>query len=319
MTTIPADLAALLATVRRPGDFFAAGTAELLAPLLEVEGVGPVALPLLPTQAEQLAAVAELAPYGRGAETLVDPAVRHCRQIGPDQVRIRGRHWARTLEAIVARAAEGLGVDGPVSAEFYKLLLYEEGGFFVGHRDTEKVPGMFATLVVGLPSSFAGGELVVRHKGREARLDLHCDDPAEVAFAAFYADCVHEVLPVTEGCRLILVYNLVRRGQGAGARAARLRGRAGPGNHAAAAMAARQASRGRRHAREAGLPPRARLHAGGTQLRRAEGRRCRGRRGTGCGHAGGAVRPAPGTAHRRGERRRRICRELRLAPGAVGY
>ena len=119
-----------------------------------------------------------------------------------------------TLETIVARAAEGLGVDGPVSAEFYKLLLYEEGGFFLGHRDTEKTPGMFATLVAALPSSFAGGELVVRHKGREVRLDLRGDDPAEVAFAAFYADCVHEVLPVTKGCRLILVYNLVRRGRG---------------------------------------------------------------------------------------------------------
>ena len=214
MTTIPADLAALLATIRRPGDFFAAGTAELLAPLLDVEGVGPVALPLLPAQAEQLAAVAEPAPYGRGAETLIDPAVRRSRQVGPDRVRISGRHWVRTLETIVARAAEGLGVDGPVSAEFYKLLLYEEGGFFLGHRDTEKTPGMFATLVAALPSSFAGGELVVRHKGREVRLDLRGDDPAEVAFAAFYADCVHEVLPVTKGCRLILVYNLVRRGRG---------------------------------------------------------------------------------------------------------
>src|SRR3954464_3984304 len=214
MTTIPADLAALLATIRRPGDFFAAGTAELLAPLLDVEGVGPVALPLLPAQAEQLAAGAQPAPYGRGAETLIDPAVRRCRQIGPDRVRISGRHWVRTLETIVARAAEGLGVDGPVSAEFYKLLLYEEGGFFLGHRDTEKTPGMFATLVVALPSSFAGGELLVRHKGREVRLDLRGDDPAEVAFAAFYADCVHEVLPVTKGCRLILVYNLMRRAKG---------------------------------------------------------------------------------------------------------
>src|SRR5690349_13123431 len=114
MTTIPADLATLLARVRRPGDFFAAGTAELLAPLL-------------PAQADQLAAVAEPAPYGRGAETLIDPAVRRCRQIGPDRVSLGGRHWARTLESIVARTAEGLGVEGPVSAEFYKLLLYEEG------------------------------------------------------------------------------------------------------------------------------------------------------------------------------------------------
>jgi 2OG-Fe(II) oxygenase superfamily len=208
------DLAAVLGKVRRPGDFFAAGTTELLAPLLEVERVGPVALPLLPIQARELIGVAEPAPYGRGEQTVIDPAVRRCWQIGPDRVRIRGRHWAQTLEMILARVAEGLGVDAPITAEFYKLLLYDEGSFFVGHRDTEKTPGMFATLVVALPSSFAGGELVVRHKGREVRLDLRCDDPAEAAFAAFYADCVHEVLPVTAGCRLTLVYNLARRGRG---------------------------------------------------------------------------------------------------------
>jgi hypothetical protein len=98
---ITADLAALLGTVRRPGDFFAAGTAELLAPLVEVASVGPVALPLLPMQARQLIAAAEPAPYGRGAETVVDPAVRRCWQIGLDRVRIRGRHWARTLEGTV--------------------------------------------------------------------------------------------------------------------------------------------------------------------------------------------------------------------------
>src|SRR4029078_7686173 len=120
------------------------------------------------------------------------------------------RHGAGTLAPILARGAEGLGVDAPITAEFYKLLLYDEGSFFVGHRDTEKAPGMFATLVVALPSSFAGGELIVRHKGREARLGLRCDDPAEAAFAAFYADCVHEVLPVTKGYRLNLVYTVER-------------------------------------------------------------------------------------------------------------
>lgn len=214
MSSPAAQLASLLSTVQRPGDFFAAGTAELLAPSLAVEGVGPVALPLLPVQAEQIIAVATAAPFGRGEQTLVDPDVRRCWQIGPDQVRLGGRHWHRTLDGIVAQAAEGLGVDGPVMAEFYKLLLYGPGGFFVGHRDTEKAPGMFATLVIALPSIHAGGELVVRHMGREAVLDLHCEDPAEVAFAAFYADCVHEVRPVTDGHRLILTYNLRRGGQG---------------------------------------------------------------------------------------------------------
>ena len=80
--SITTDLAATLRTVRRPGDFFVSGTTEFLAPLLEVDGVGPVALPLLPIQAEQLVAVAERAPFGRGEETLVDTAVRRTWQIG---------------------------------------------------------------------------------------------------------------------------------------------------------------------------------------------------------------------------------------------
>lgn len=212
MPLLAEALADLLRTVDRPGSFHASGTAELLPPSLEVDGVGPIALPLLPVQSGQLANAAEPAPFGRGQDTIVDPAVRRCWQVGPGQVRIGGRHWARTLDGIVARAADGLGVTGPVTAEFYKLLLYGEGGFFVGHRDTEKAPGMFATLVVVLPSAHEGGDLVVRHAGEEVRLGLRCDDPAEAAFAAFYADCVHEVLPVTQGFRLTLVYNLVRPG-----------------------------------------------------------------------------------------------------------
>ena len=94
------------------------------------------------------------------------------------------------------------------------MLVYDRGSFFLEHRDTEKCPGMFATLVVALPSHSSGGTLVVRHKGRDVRLDLGSDDPSEVGFAAFYADCVHEVLPVADGTRLVLVYNLMRRGRG---------------------------------------------------------------------------------------------------------
>ncbi|HEY8614232.1 MAG TPA: 2OG-Fe(II) oxygenase [Roseomonas sp.] len=214
MSSLAAELATLLGSVDRPGDYVTSGSIELLPPSLEIEGVGPVALPLLPVQAEQIISLAEAAPFGRGEETIVDPAVRRCWQIGPDRVRLGGRHWPRTLGTILARAAEGLGVAGPVRAEFYKLLLYERGGFFVDHRDTEKAPGMFATLVVVLPSRFTGGELVVQHKGRQARLGLRSEDPAEAGFAAFYADCRHELLPVTEGYRLTLVYNLIGPGRG---------------------------------------------------------------------------------------------------------
>ena len=214
MSAITTDLAEELSTVRRPGDFFTFGTAEILAPRLEVDGVGVIALPLLAVQAAELVAVAERAPYGRGADTLIDTDVRRTWQISAGRVHIGGKHWAATLAAVLARVAEGLGVGEPIAAELYKLLVYDQGSFFVSHRDTEKVPGMFATLVFALPSVSTGGELVIRHKDREARLDLKCEEPSEAAFAAFYADCVHEVLPVTSGCWLTMVFNLLRKGKG---------------------------------------------------------------------------------------------------------
>src|SRR5687768_2053478 len=117
MSSLATELAAVLSTVRRPGDFIASGTAELLAPVMTVDEVGPIALPLLSIQAEQLIAVAERAPFGRGEETLVDTAVRRVWQIDAGRVHIGGKNWPRTLEGIVSRAAEGLGVDGPVEAD----------------------------------------------------------------------------------------------------------------------------------------------------------------------------------------------------------
>ncbi|MBK7954170.1 MAG: 2OG-Fe(II) oxygenase [Candidatus Accumulibacter sp.] len=214
MRTLPQDLADLLKNVRRPGDFSTTGRAEIFAPRLEVDGVGLIALPLLPAQAGDLVAVAERAPYGRGSDTLIDTEVRRTWQIAADRVHLGGRHWEKNLAGIVARSKTGLGVDEPVSAELYKLLVYDSGSFFVSHRDTEKAPGMFATLVVVLPSIYSGGELCIRHRDREVCLDLSAPDPSEVAFAAFYTDCRHEVRPITAGCRLVLIYNLIRHGQG---------------------------------------------------------------------------------------------------------
>ena len=214
MPSITASLAGILNKVERPGDFYAAGTAEVFTPHLEVEGVGIVALPLLEVQAAQLVGAAERAPYGRGEDTVLDENVRRTWQIDASRVRIGGRLWQQSLNAIVAGAAEGLGVSEPVQADFYKLLVYGEGDFFLSHRDTEKCPGMFASLVIVLPSIYTGGELIVRHQGREVKLGLRRGDPGEAAYAAFYADCVHEVLPITSGCRLTLIYNLRRTARG---------------------------------------------------------------------------------------------------------
>ncbi|WP_058553348.1 2OG-Fe(II) oxygenase [Thiohalocapsa sp. ML1] len=214
MPSLQHAFAEILARIDRPGDYFAAGTIDMYPPRLSVAGVGTVALPLLPAQAEQLLAVAEQAPYGRGTETLVDTDVRRTWQIDAGRIRLEGKRWADGLARILRAVTGGLGVHGVVEAELYKLLIYDAGAFFVSHRDSEKAPGMFGTLVLALPSAYSGGELVIRHKHHEATVDLHRDEPSELAYAAFYADCRHEVLPVTAGHRCVLVYNLLRRDGG---------------------------------------------------------------------------------------------------------
>lgn len=211
-------LETVLAKVSRPGDFYAHGVLETPLPRVEVEGVGVVSFPVPAAQIQQLVEQAERAPYGRGGETLLDTSVRKVWQIRPSAVQLGGRSWEATFQVILSRVTAALGCgESQVTAELYKLLIYDQGGFFKAHRDTEKVEGMFGTLVVVLPSFHRGGELVVRHAGREVVLDLSNSEVSELKFAAFYADCEHEVRPVTEGNRVCLIYNLLQKqAKGAG-------------------------------------------------------------------------------------------------------
>ena len=200
----------VLNSIERSGDYFAEGRFEESPPYMSVEPVGTIAFPILLPQVRSLIEAAERAPYGRGEETILDRSVRDCWQIGANRVRFQGLRWDKTLAWILGCVAEDLGLPrSGISAQLYKLLVYETGGFFSSHRDTEKVDGMVATLVISLPVEGEGGELVVRHKDREIVIDMCVEDPGEMAYAAFYADCVHSTKPVRTGHRVSLVYNLV--------------------------------------------------------------------------------------------------------------
>lgn len=211
------SLEKILDAVKRSGDYCCSGTHETPMPKIVVEGVGVLSFPIPADQSRRVIEVAaEKAPYGRGAETLVDEKVRKVWQISPERLEITGKGWERSFKELVGDVAEGLGCEeGSVVAELYKMLVYDEGGHFAPHRDTEKSPGMFGTLVVTLPASHEGGDLVIRHREQETVLSLCGDEPGEVRYAAFYADCEHEVRPVTKGYRVCLVYNLIATASGA--------------------------------------------------------------------------------------------------------
>jgi predicted 2-oxoglutarate/Fe(II)-dependent dioxygenase YbiX len=203
------------------GSFVANGVLPNVLPGLEVNGVGSIGLPLSAEQAIQLREQCEQAGYGKGEQTIVNTQVRRVWRMTPDRFELTNPEWTDTVSNIVACVQQELGLeDQKVSAHLYDLLLYERGGFFLPHKDGEKLDRMVATLVIVLPSKFMGGDLVVRHEGEERVIDFSSSKGKfAIQYAAFYADCEHEVKPLTEGHRLCLVYNLAMEKKGTFAKA----------------------------------------------------------------------------------------------------
>ncbi|KAJ6627768.1 hypothetical protein Bhyg_16662 [Pseudolycoriella hygida] len=157
----------------------------------------------------------EQSPYGKGQETVVDTAVRNSWELNSDGFEILNPAWNDFVSnEVVAKIKKEMFIEFSFTASLYKLLLYKTGSFFQPHRDSEKVDGMFATLVIQLPSMYNGGQLIIRHDGKTVTSDFSSTDSSNTFstfFTAFYCDCEHKVLPVTKGYRICLVYNLISR------------------------------------------------------------------------------------------------------------
>ena len=192
--------------------FQTSGEMPAIDPEIEVDGLGTLRFPLKPAAVKSLKAMGKIAPYGKGVRTLVNRAVRDTIELDPGLFRL-GDAWRQAIDSVTRRVGRDLALeDEELEAHLYKLLLYEKGGRFLPHRDSEKLDGMVASLIVVLPNAFDGGELNVRHAGNTKSFDFsRASRGGESCYAAFYADCEHEVKPVTFGVRLCLAYNLVLR------------------------------------------------------------------------------------------------------------
>ncbi|MGZ5472488.1 MAG: 2OG-Fe(II) oxygenase [Thermoanaerobaculia bacterium] len=208
---MPREIAERLQNITSPGSFAVQRSAPADALRIDVTGVGPLDLPLSPPTVSRLRGVAKRSRYGLRDRTVYDVSVRNSWEITRRRIRIDQQRWNATLIPLLDEIRAGLGLaEGVVlKAELHNMLLYERGQFFVPHQDSEKSDGMVGTLVVALPSSFRGGEMAVEQHGevmafRGSRTALH--------LVAFYADCRHEVRPVTSGTRVVLTYNLLTKG-----------------------------------------------------------------------------------------------------------
>jgi hypothetical protein len=146
-------------------------------------------------------------------ETLTDPDVRDTWEIPKHLVHVEWDDDA--LKDVLAAAKEELGLPNAatLTADLHSFLVYQPNQFFLAHQDSEKDDSMVGTLVVTLPSNYAGGELAVGHNEERK---TYRGSRAELSLVAFYADCRHEVLRVKSGYRITLTYNLLLHGNTSG-------------------------------------------------------------------------------------------------------
>jgi hypothetical protein len=184
-------------------------TVRMDALALDVEGFGRAKFPLTPAKARKLITLGKPARFGRGEDTLTDPEVRDTWEIPVGLVRAT---WdPRVLSDVLDTVKEDFGLPNAaeLDVDLHSLLVYEPGQFFLRHQDTEKTDEMIGTLVVTLPSAYAGGELMI---GRGEDWKAYRGSRDSLSLVAFYADCQHEVLKLRSGYRITLTYNLMLRG-----------------------------------------------------------------------------------------------------------
>lgn len=144
------------------------------------------------------------ASFGKGKQEIQDPNIRKAYALDT-------KHFLSSFHPAdhgILKSIENLmHSTSDVHAELYKLNIYSTGGHFKEHVDTPRASNMIGSLVVCLPCEHKGGSLIVKHEGKQIEFDFS-GNSKDIQWCAFYADCVHQVMPVTEGYRVTLTYNL---------------------------------------------------------------------------------------------------------------
>ena len=141
-----------------------------------------------------------LSGFGAGNILKFDDTVRKAREITADRLQDPFLNNYRLNESVSALLPKH-----DITCKLHKLAIYQPGGHFLKHRDTNHAPNHLASLIVCLPIPFSGGSLQVDTCEGVKSIDLNTEN---VTYAAFFTDSPHEVMPVQSGTRMCLQYDV---------------------------------------------------------------------------------------------------------------
>eukprot|EP01080_Neovahlkampfia_damariscottae_P001872 gene1872-1013_t len=191
--------------------FFISGSLNKL-PLISVKNTF-LNYPLTEKVYSKLKEFSSKSPFGLKEKTIFDDSIRNSFEIDSKDISISNdfdltnSNEFEILEIIRKQLAPN---SKQISAELYKMVLYEKGSHFSVHKDTLRRKNHFATLVLFVPSNYEGGEFILEHNTFKKEFDFSIQKDNELKFnwLAFYTDCDHEIKELKNGNRITLTYNL---------------------------------------------------------------------------------------------------------------
>jgi hypothetical protein len=171
--------------------------------------IGRVPLPLLPSMMNKIKTRAEKHSIStdRGIE------------FDSSMISLSNRMWDDALNAIMITVFHSLGLDrSNYEYKLSKVVIEEVTDNKITKVHKRKgVANLIGTLEIQLPSIFKGGSHTIMHSKMKSVFHMGADDSScyyDSWFLASYADCDQKIQAITKGCRLAVVYSLLRKDSG---------------------------------------------------------------------------------------------------------
>ncbi|KAJ3094259.1 hypothetical protein HDU97_008312 [Phlyctochytrium planicorne] len=163
---------------------------------LSVNGVGRIGLPVWPQQAEALKAICRTS----AAENLM---------IDAGEITFSAA-WDDAVQNLAISASQSLGVvSKTIKAAFSKMVLLQAESRIAAPPQDNIEKGNFGTFLLQLPSGYKGGQSVIQFGESKKTYSLDVESDLHFHYLAYYSNTSVNTLPVTEGWKICLLYNLV--------------------------------------------------------------------------------------------------------------
>ncbi|KAM6492215.1 hypothetical protein JOM56_011939, partial [Amanita muscaria] len=131
--------------------------------------------------------------------------------INPSLVSFQNPAWESFLQSNIADISSCLGLPGgyEIRHKLHELVVYETP--WLTTNSIQEEDGMFATMLVVLPSQYTGGEITVSHGPISKVIDDSTSCMTNIRVLSWYTDVKQKLKSITSGYRLVLSYSLIRR------------------------------------------------------------------------------------------------------------